>query len=294
MLIALWPRHWSRPQRSNATLVAALVLMVFMLALLGQILSFFPEPIGSNAQAFSDGARTTLWLTLVSGTVGLVLGTAAALARTARWIGLRWLAGFYIWAIRGTPLLVQILFVYFALPVLVPGLNLPDFAAAVVALGLNVGAYNAEAIRAGLLAVPRGQTEAARALGLGRGHVFFDVVFPQAFKISLPPLVSNFVALLKDSSLAYAIGVVELTNVGNRIQSATFQPIATLTTVALTYLLLTTLVTQLSNAIEHRFDVEGRIQCTPRRPTSWRKTSASPLARTRCSRTYPRISTPAR
>ncbi|ART46916.1 amino acid ABC transporter permease [Acidovorax carolinensis] len=260
MLIALWPRHWSRPQRSNATLIAALVLMVFMLALLGQILSLFPEPIGSNAQAFSDGARTTLWLTLISGAVGLVLGTAAALARTARWIGLRWLAGFYIWAIRGTPLLVQILFVYFALPVLVPGLNLPDFAAAVVALGLNVGAYNAEAIRAGLLAVPRGQTEAARALGLGRGHVFFDVVFPQAFKISLPPLVSNFVALLKDSSLAYAIGVVELTNVGNRIQSATFQPIATLTTVALTYLLLTTLVTQLSNAIEHRFDVEGRIQ----------------------------------
>lgn len=259
MLIALWPRHWSRQQRSNATLVAALVLMVVMLALLGQILSLFPEPIGSNAQAFSDGARTTLWLTLISGTVGLILGTAAALARTARWIGLRWLSGFYIWAIRGTPLLVQILFVYFALPVLVPGLNLPDFAAAVVALGLNVGAYNAEAIRAGLLAVPRGQTEAARALGLGRGHVFFDVVFPQAFKISLPPLVSNFVALLKDSSLAYAIGVVELTNVGNRIQSATFQPIATLTTVALTYLLLTTLVTQLSNAIEHRFDVEGRI-----------------------------------
>jgi polar amino acid transport system permease protein len=144
------------------------------------------------------------------------------------------------------------------LPALVPGLNLPDFAAAVVALSLNVGAYNSEAIRAGLLAVPRGQTEAARALGLGQAHVFFDVVFPQAFKISLPPLVSNFVALLKDSSLAYAIGVVELTNVGNRIQSATFQPIATLSTVAITYLLLTTLVTQISNAIEYRFDVEGR------------------------------------
>ena len=82
MLIALWPRHWSRQQRSNATLVAALVLMVVMLALLGQILSLFPEPIGSNAQTFSDGARTTLWLTLISGTVGLILGTAAALART--------------------------------------------------------------------------------------------------------------------------------------------------------------------------------------------------------------------
>ena len=102
MLIALWPHHWSRQQRSNATLVAALILMVLALAFLGQLLSFLPEPIGSNAQAFSDSARTTLWLTLVSGSVGLVLG-------------------------------------------------------------LNVGAYNAEAVRAGLLAVPRGQTEAARA-----------------------------------------------------------------------------------------------------------------------------------
>lgn len=260
MLTALWPERWSRQQRSNATLVSAVVLMVLALALLGTLLSFLPDPIGPNAKAFSDGARTTLWLTLVSGSVGLVLGTGAALARTSRIVAVRWVASFYIWVIRGTPLLVQILFVYFALPVLVPGLNLPDFAAAVLALGLNVGAYNAEAIRAGLLAVPRGQTEAARALGLGRVHVFLDVVFPQAFKISLPPLVSNFVALLKDSSLAYAIGVVELTNVGNRIQSATFQPIATLSTVAITYLLLTTLVTQISNAVEYRFDVEGRNQ----------------------------------
>ena len=138
MLLALWPQGWSRQQRSNATLVAALVVMVLALSLLGQLLSFFPDPIGPNAQAFSEGARTTLWLTLVSGAVGLVLGTAAALARTARWTPVRWVAGVYIWAIRGTPLLVQILFVYFALPVLVPGLNLPDFAAAVVALGLNV------------------------------------------------------------------------------------------------------------------------------------------------------------
>ena len=139
MLIALWPHRWSRQQRSNATLVSALVLTVFALALLGQVLSFLPEPIGPNAQAFSAGARTTLWLTLVSGSVGLALGTGAALARTARWAAVRWVASFYIWAIRGTPLLVQILFVYFALPVLVPGLNLPDFAAAVVALALNVG-----------------------------------------------------------------------------------------------------------------------------------------------------------
>ncbi len=75
--------------------------MVLALSLLGQVLSFLPEPIGSNAQAFSDGARTTLWLTLVSGAVGLVLGTVAALACTARWVAVRWVASFYIWAIRG-------------------------------------------------------------------------------------------------------------------------------------------------------------------------------------------------
>lgn len=258
MLVALWPAHWSRAQRSNATLVAAVVLTVVILAALGHLLALLPDPIGPHAAQFADGAHTTLSLTLVSGAAGLVLGVLAALARTSAHPVLRWLAGGFIWVIRGTPLLVQILFMYFALPVLVPWLNLPDFAAAAVALALNVGAYNAEAVRAGLQAVPRGQAEAARALGLPRVHVFVDVVFPQAFKIALPALVNNFVALLKDSSLAYAIGVVELTNVGNRIQSATFQPVATLLTVGLTYLLLTMLVTQIAAAVEHRFDVEGR------------------------------------
>ena len=134
-----------------------------------------------------------------------------------------------------------------------------DFASACVALSFNVGAYNAEAIRAGLLAVPKGQIEASRSLGLSTWFTFIDVTFPQAFKISLPPLVNNIVALLKDSSLAYAIGVVELTNVGNRIQAATFQPLPILLTSATIYLLLTTVLTQISNAVERRFDVEGRV-----------------------------------
>ena len=258
MLTAIWPSTWSRTQRSNATLVTALLVMIVVVAALGQLLALLPEPIGDHAAEFAEGARTTLYLTLISGAIGLVLGVVAALARTSGNALLRTISGAYIWIIRGTPLLVQILFMYFALPVLVPGLNLPDFAAAVIALALNVGAYNAEAVRAGLNAVPRGQTEAARALGLPTRRVFLDVVFPQAFKISLPPLVSNFVALLKDSSLAYAIGVVELTNVGNRIQSATFQPVETLITVGVTYLVLTTLVTQVTAAVEYRFDVEGR------------------------------------
>jgi polar amino acid transport system permease protein len=174
---------------------------------------------------------------------------------------------FYIWVIRGTPLLVQIFFVYFALPVLVEAIGwewltnasrMSEFTAAALALSLNVGAYNAEAFRAGLLSVPRGQFEAAQSLGLSRWHTLRDITFPQAFKVALPPLVNNVVALLKDSSLAYSIGVVELTNVGARVQSSTFQPVPILITTAILYLVMTTLLTQITNGIEHRFDIEGR------------------------------------
>ena len=240
-------------------MAAAGVVLVLMLWLMAIPMSWAPEPIGNNAQFFAEGTRVTVELTAVAAVAGVLIGVLAALGKTSRFPPLRWVAGVYIWIMRGTPLLVQVLFVYFALPVMIPALQLSDFASACVALSLNVGAYNAEAIRAGLLAVPKGQVEAARSLGLSPWFTFIDVSFPQAFKISLPPLVNNIVALLKDSSLAYAIGVVELTNVGNRIQAATFQPLPILLTSATIYLLLTTVLTQISNAVERRFDVEGRV-----------------------------------
>lgn len=238
-------------------LVATAVLLVASLWGLGAVLALLPAPIGPHASQFAAGARMTLWLTLVSGTLGLLLGTAAALARTSTRAWLHVPARLYLWMVRGTPLLVQVLFAYFALPVLVPGWNLPEFAAAVLALSVNAGAYNAEAIRAGLIAVPRGQREAARALGMAPLQVLAHVVAPQALRVALPPLASNLVALLKDSSLAFAIGVVELTNVGNRVQAATFQPVATLATTACIYLLLTTLLTQGSAALEGRLRRPG-------------------------------------
>ena len=240
-------------------MATAALLLLLMLWLMAIPLSWAPEPIGNNAQFFAEGTRVTVQLTAVAAVAGVLIGVLAALGKTSRLPPLRWMAGAYIWVIRGTPLLVQVLFVFFALPVMIPALQVSDFASACVALSFNVGAYNAEAIRAGLLAVPKGQVEAARSLGLSTWFTFVDVTFPQAFKISLPPLVNNIVALLKDSSLAYAIGVVELTNVGNRIQAATFEPLPILLTSATIYLLLTTVLTQISNAVERRFDVEGRV-----------------------------------
>ena len=254
--ISLLPADWSREKRSAVSIAIAVAGLFAFLWLMAIPLSWMPEPIGSNAEQFAEGAKTTIALTVVSGIIGIVFGVLAALGKLSKFIPLRLAADFYIWVIRGTPLLVQVLFVFLALPALVPGLQLSDFNSAVVALALNVGAYNAEAIRAGILAVHKGQAEAARSLGLTPFMTFCDVIFPQAFRISLPPLVNNIVSLLKDSSLAYVIGVVELSNIGNRIQSATFQPIPVFITTATIYLLLTTVLTQISGAIERQLDVE--------------------------------------
>lgn len=258
-MLGLWPAAWSRQQRSSATMIAAALLIVLMLWLMALPLSYAPEPIGPNAQAFAEGTRVTVLLTLIAGLAGLLLGVLAALGKLSRIPPLRWIAGLYIWIMRGTPLLLQVLFVFFALPELVPALKFDEFTAAAIALALNVGAYNAEAIRAGLLAVPKGQIEAARSLGLSSWYTFFDVTFPQAFKIALPPLVNNVVSLLKDSSLAYVIGVVEVSLVSTRIQAATFQPVPCYIATGVIYLLLTTLMTQISDAVERRYDHEGKL-----------------------------------
>ena len=150
-MLSLWPAAWSRQQRSSATMITASLGLLLILWLIPIPLAMAPEPIGNNAQLFADGTRVTVQLTVVSGLFGVLLGIVAALGKVSRIAPLRWLAGFYIWVMRGTPLLVQVLFVYFALPELIPWLRLNEFSAACVALALNVGAYNAEAIRAGLM-----------------------------------------------------------------------------------------------------------------------------------------------
>lgn len=255
--LSLLPRSWSREKRSAAAIALAVAGMLLFLWLLAIPLSWMPDPIGPAAALFADGARLTVELTVVSGLIGIVIGFLVALAKISRIWPLRWFAVFYIWVLRGTPLIVQLYFVCFALPDLVPQLQLSDFNSAVVALALNVGAYNAEAVRAGILAVHKGQVEAARSLGLSSWQTFAAVVFPQSFRIALPALVNNIVSLLKDSSLASVIGVVELMTIGSRLRAETYEPVPVLTAAAVIYLLLTTIMTQVSNAIERQLDVQN-------------------------------------
>ncbi|HJV52604.1 MAG TPA: ABC transporter permease subunit, partial [Noviherbaspirillum sp.] len=160
------PAHWSRQRRSAVSIAISIAGLLLFLWLMAIPLSWMPDPIGPVADQFAEGAKVTVELTIISGLIGILLGVLTALAKLSKFAPFRWIANFYIWVIRGTPLLVQVLFVFLALPAMVPGLQLSDFNSAVVALAFNAGAYNAEAIRSGILAVHKGQTEAARALGL--------------------------------------------------------------------------------------------------------------------------------
>jgi polar amino acid transport system permease protein len=244
--------------RDALVLVGSVLSLGLVLWLMSAPLAQLPSPIGPAAQQFSEGARVTIQLTLVSAFFGLVLGVLAALGKLSHLPPLRWIADLFVWVIRGTPLLLQILFFYLALPAVIPGVQLSEFWTAVVALSLNVGAYNAEVIRAGINAVPSGQIEAARSLGLSKFNTFRDITLPQAVRISLPPLANNLVALLKDSSLAYAIGVVELSMVSSRVQAESFQPVPVFMTVAVVYLVLTTTFTQFAGALERKLAVGKR------------------------------------
>ncbi|WP_347240824.1 amino acid ABC transporter permease [Thermus sp.] len=258
---------------SRVLLFLALLVLgyVAFFALLGLALEryfllagFGPERAASAGQAMAQGAEITLKLTLLSGGAGLIIGVFAGMARLSGRAWVRLPATFYIWVTRGTPLLVQILFAYTALPLLLkplwPGAQqvLTPYWAAFLALAFNVGAYNAEVVRAGIQAIPKGQWEAAWSLGLSPGDVMRFVVLPQALRIVVPPLVNNVVALLKDSSLASVITLTELALSGQRIISATFRPVEVYLAVAAIYLLLTTVLTLFTNRLEARLKVAGR------------------------------------
>lgn len=247
--------NWTKQHPGLAMFAAMIGLLLFLWGM-AVPLSWAPDPIGQAAQQFAEGTRMTVLLTLISGTAGVVLGVLAGLGKLSSVLPFRWLSEFYVWLIRGTPLLLQILFVWLAVPSLLPeSMQISDFACAAIALALNIGAYNAECVRAGILAVPHGQIEAARALGLSPFQTFIDITLPQSMRVALPALANNLASLVKDSSLAYAISVVELTMVGYRVQAESYQPIPVFVTIAVIYLILTTAFTSLTAALESQLDV---------------------------------------
>jgi polar amino acid transport system permease protein len=182
------------------------------------------------------GAATTLALSAATTVLGFGLGVLCAIARTGRSAAAARIAGAYVEAIRNTPLLVQIFIVYFGLASI--GIKFGAFTAAVAALVINVGAYTAEIVRAGIESVPRSQLEAAECLALGRWQVLRHVVLPPAIERVWPALTSQYVLLMLASSITSQISAEELTATAQRVQSDTFRSVETYLIVAAAYLVL--------------------------------------------------------
>jgi len=194
------------------------------------------------------GAELTLSVSLLGIFFGTLVGVALALAQQSAISPLLYFVRVYISFIRGTPLFIQILIVFFILPSI--GIDISRFTSGVVALSLNSGAYISEMIRGGLTSIRRGQIEAGRALGMPRPLIWRRIILPQVFTVILPPLTVEFASLLKYSALLSVIGVVELTRTAQQIIAATFKPIEIWLTVGVLYFIMCFALGVLTRRIE--------------------------------------------
>lgn len=201
------------------------------------------------------GAGITIQITAISVGLGLIIGMFVGIARISNVKLLRWLAAIYIDFLRGTPLLVQIFLIYFALPVILEQ-RVDPFIAAITACGINSGAYIAEIFRAGIQAIDEGQMEAGRSLGMTWVQTMHYIIVPQAFKNIVPPLGNEFIALLKDSSLVSVIGFEELTRRGQLIIARTYGSLEIWISVAIIYLVMTLTISRLVAYLEKRLDTK--------------------------------------
>lgn len=201
-----------------------------------------------------EGLGTTLAITGLAGLMGIVLGFIVAIIRctnetTGRFKAVDKLCRLYLTVVRGTPVMVQLLIIYFV--ILLP-IGVPKFISAVLCFGLNSGAYVAEIVRGGIMSVDKGQNEAGRSLGFNFSQTMIHFIIPQAFKAVLPALANEFITLLKESSVAFYIGVADLTQGGLKIRSITYSNFMPLIAVALIYLVIVLILTKLVGILERR------------------------------------------
>jgi polar amino acid transport system permease protein len=197
---------------------------------------------------YAAAAVNTLWISLAAVILGLMVGLLLAVLRESGLVALGGIVRFYLWLFRGTPVLLQIVFAFNVLPAF--GVVLPGFVCAVLALGLNEGAYMAEIMRSGIQAVGQDQRDAARALGLREGQIMRLVILPQAFRIIIPPIGNQFIGMLKLSALVSVIGVRELLLVADQSASYNFRYLEALSAAAIYYLVLTNVFMAVQNRIE--------------------------------------------
>ena len=243
-------------------------------------LNFFLDLVFHPSLAWIGGLVITIYAAVVAQVIGIVLGVLSALAGMARNTALRSISGSYVWFFRGTPVLVQIFLLYFGTPYLlgvdlfpreyqVGGIDLRGAViAGILALGINEGAYMSEIVRAGIMSVDPGQTEAAKSLGMTYRLTMSRIVLPQALRVIIPPLGNEFNNMLKTTSLLSVIAVEELFRNAQSIASATFKTFEPYLAVAIYYLVLTTIWGFIQQRIERRLGAgTNRVE----QPSVWRR-----------------------
>jgi polar amino acid transport system permease protein len=214
---------------------------------------FKPNPYLEIIKFVPDGILVTFEVTVMSIMLALVIGLFTGLGRIAKNPLINGIASLYVEVIRGIPLLAQLFYIYFALGRII---QLPPMPSAVMAMSICYGAYMGEIFRAGIQSISKGQTEAARSLGMSSTQSMFHVILPQAIKTILPPIGNEFVALLKDSSLVSILAVADLLRRGREYASQTFAYFETYTMVALVYLMITLFLSKLISIMEDKIRAE--------------------------------------
>lgn len=200
------------------------------------------------------GMKWTILITIFGLLIGFVLGAVSGLSKISRNVFLRNLAGIYIESIRGTPIMVQVMFIYFGLPMAL-GMRINPMVAGILAIALNSGAYIAELVRGSFQSIDTGQAEAGRSIGLTHVQTMYYIIWPQALKRMIPPLGNQFIISLKDTSILVVVGVGELTRTGQEIIASNFRAFEVWITVALMYLVMTLSISKVLNHIEKKMDI---------------------------------------
>ncbi len=218
--------------------------------------------VTSTPQIAAAGLKYTIPIAIISFILGLILAIFTALVKISTRRGwfliLKAIANFYVWLFRSTPLLVQLFIVYFGLPYLKikglfpNGVQLDPWTAGIATFSLNTGAYCAETIRAAILSIPQGQWEAAYSIGMTKSQVLKRIILPQAARVSLPPLSNSFISLVKDTSLAASITIIEMFEVSQQIAAQNYQPLVMYSLVVALYAILCTILSWLQGYLEKR------------------------------------------
>lgn len=202
----------------------------------------------------AEGLQVTLKIFVITIVFSLPLGILMAMARLAPLVPLRKFMAAYIYLMRGTPLMLQILFIYYGLPFIIEGLRLPDFPAAIIAFVFNYAAYFAEIFRGGIQSIDKGQYEGAKVLGMTYGQTMRRIILPQVIKRVLPPVANETINLLKDTSLVYVLAMNDILRITRSIAQRDFDTTA-FVVAAVFYLIFTFVLTRLFMYLEKRFNV---------------------------------------